>query len=84
MLGLDSAADQESRGGTATARIREAYTIYGVSGQYKATKNLKFNFGVDNLFDKDPTPAEPSGSSTSGNNYYVPGQTFYASMTASF
>ncbi len=84
MLGLNSEADQESRGPTATARIRDSYTIYGLSGQYKATKNLKFNVGIDNLFDKDPTPAEPSGSSTSGNNYYVPGQTFYASMTASF
>ncbi|WP_249226283.1 TonB-dependent receptor domain-containing protein [Entomohabitans teleogrylli] len=84
MLGLNSKADQESRGNTATARIRNAYTIYGVSGQYKATKNLKFNVGVDNLFDKDPVSSEPSGSATSGNNYYVPGRTFYASMTASF
>lgn len=84
MLGLDSQADQASRGPTATARIREAYTIYGISGHYTATKNLKFNVGIDNLFDKNPTPSEPSGSNLSGNNYYVPGQTFYASMTATF
>lgn len=84
MLGLDSEADQASRGPTATARIRNAYTIYGLSGHYKATKNLRFNVGVDNLFDKDPTPTAPSGSNLSGNNYYVPGQTFYASLTASF
>lgn len=84
MLGLDSAADQSSRGSTATARIRNAYTIYGIAGHYKATKNLKFNVGIDNLFDKNPTPSDPSGSNLSGNNYYVPGQTYYASMTASF
>lgn len=84
MLGLGSEADQASRGTTATARIRDAYTIYGLSGQYVATKNLKFNAGIDNMFDKNPTPSEPSGSTISGNNYYVPGQTFYASVTASF
>ncbi|KAA8995271.1 TonB-dependent receptor [Affinibrenneria salicis] len=84
MLGLNSAADQASRSSTATARIRNSYFIYGLSGQYRASKNLKFNVGVDNLFDKDPVSENPSGSATSGNNYYVPGRTFYASMTASF
>ncbi|MBQ4771754.1 TonB-dependent receptor [Pectobacterium versatile] len=84
MLGLNSASDQAARSSTATARIRNSYFIYGLSGQYRATKNLKFNAGVDNLFDKDPVSATPSGNATSGNNYYVPGRTFYASMTASF
>ncbi len=84
MLGLNSKADQASRGSTATARIRNSYFIYGLSGQFKATKNLKFNAGIDNLFDKDPVTDNPSGSASSGNNYYIPGRTFYASMTASF
>lgn len=84
MLGLNNKADQEARGATATARIRNAYTLYGLAGHYKATKNLKVNVGIDNLFDTNPAPSKPSGSATSGNNYYVPGQTFYASMTASF
>ncbi|MBK5144859.1 TonB-dependent receptor [Budviciaceae bacterium BWR-B9] len=84
MLGLNNKADQESRGSTATARIRNSYTLYGLSGQYKITKNFRFNAGIDNLFDKDPVSSEPSGSASSGNNYYVPGRTYYASITASF
>lgn len=84
MLGLNSKADQESRGNTATARIRNAYTLYGLSGQYKITKNFRINAGVDNLFDKNPVSSQPSGSATSGNNYYVAGRTYYASLTASF
>lgn len=84
ILGLNSEADHVSREPTATARIRDACAIYGLSGQYMMTKNLRFNAGIDNWFDKDPTPTKPSGSKTSGNNYYVPDQTFYASITASF
>ncbi|WP_282498111.1 TonB-dependent receptor domain-containing protein [Pantoea stewartii] len=84
MLGLNNRADQAARGNTATARIRQAYMIYGLSGQYRATRHLKFNMGVDNLFDKNPVSAQPSASTTSGNNYYVPGRTLYASVTASF
>ncbi|PQK69287.1 outer membrane receptor [Pantoea ananatis] len=84
MLGLNSSADQAARGNTATARIRNAYMIYGLSGQYRATKNLKFNAGLDNLFDKNPVSDHPSSSGVSGNNYAVPGRTMYASITASF
>lgn len=83
MLGLNSKADNESRGTTATARIRNSYVIYGLSGQYKANKNIRFNAGIDNLFDKNPVK-EATGSSTTGSNYYVPGRTFYASITTSF
>lgn len=83
MLGLGSAADEESRGSTATARIRNSYVIYGLSAQYKATKNIRFNAGIDNLFDRNPVK-EASSSTTSGSNYYVPGRTFYASVTTSF
>ncbi|MEJ1268093.1 hypothetical protein WDV93_15570 [Pantoea ananatis] len=84
MLGLNSSADQAARGNTATARIRNAYMIYGLSGQYRATKNLKVNVGLDNLFDKNPVSDHPSSSGVSGNNYAVPGRTMYASITASF
>lgn len=84
MLGLNNAADQSARSNTATARIRNSYFIYDLSGQYKATKNLKFSAGIANLFDKDPVSENPAGSATSGNNYYVPGRTIYATMTTSF
>ena len=84
MLGLNSDADQASRGNTATARIRSGYFVYDLAANYKVTENLRFNIGVDNLFDKDPVTDTPSGSATTGNNYYIPGRTFYASLTASF
>jgi len=83
MLGLGSEADEASRGSTATARIRNSYVIYGLSAQYKATKNIRFNAGIDNLFDRNPVD-EASSSTASGSNYYVPGRTFYASVTTSF
>lgn len=83
MLGLGSAADEAARGSTATARIRNSYVIYGLSGQYRATKNVRFNAGIDNLFDRDPVNDASSGT-ISGSNYYVPGRTFYASVTTSF
>jgi outer membrane receptor for ferrienterochelin and colicins len=83
MLGLNSSADHAARGSTATARIRNAYTIYGLSGQYRATKNIRFNAGIDNLFDKNPVNNATS-STTTGSNYFVPGRTFYASITTSF
>lgn len=84
MLGLHSSADQAGRSSTATARIRNSYTIYGLSGHYRASKTMHFNFGIDNLFDKDPVSHDPSGSASQGNNYYVEGRTLYASMTLSF
>lgn len=83
MLGLGNSADESSRGPIATARIRNSYAIFDLSGHFKATNNLKFNFGVDNLFDRNPV-TEPTSSSSTGSNYYVPGRTFYASLTASF
>lgn len=83
MLGLGNSADEAARGATATARIKNSYAIFDLSGQFKATNNLKFNFGIDNLFDRNPV-SDPSGSSKTGSNYYVPGRTFYASITASF
>lgn len=83
MLGLGGKADEASRSSLATARIRNSYALFELSGQYRATKNLKFNVGIDNLFDRDPV-SEASGMSSKGSNYFVPGRTFYASLTASF
>lgn len=83
MLGLGNKADESARSSTATARIRNSYAIFEISGQYRVTKNIKFNVGIDNLFDRDPV-SEASGSSTKGSNYYVPGRTFYGALTVSF
>ncbi|MEH0873620.1 TonB-dependent receptor [Pectobacterium cacticida] len=71
---------------TGTARICNPYMIWGLNGQYKATKNVRLNAGIDNLFDKNPTKTTSSGgySSTTGNNYFVPGRTFFGSVTVSF
>ncbi|HHD7473777.1 TPA: TonB-dependent receptor [Klebsiella oxytoca] len=63
-----------------SAAIRSGYTIWGVSGQYRISKDWRANYGIDNLFDKNPI----SEVSYSSGSYYVPGRTFYGSLTYSF
>ena len=71
---------------TGAARVCSGYTIWGLNAAYKATKNIKLNAGIDNLFDKNPMDVTSSGnySSTNGNNFYIPGRAFYGNVTLSF
>ena len=51
-------ADQDmTLKGTMPADINKdvaSYTLYNLSGSYTGFKNLKLNFGIKNIFDKDP------------------------------
>lgn len=79
--------------GSATDQV-SPYALFGLSGQYVVNKHLRFNAGVDNLFDKriyrrgnaigvnldTPNYIHGAGAYT----FNQPGRTFFLGMTASF
>ncbi len=56
-----------------------SYSIVGVGANYQLSKNLRFNGGISNLFDKR-LYRENDGAST----YNEPGRAYYAGVTMSF
>lgn len=66
-------------GASGQQRIQDAYTIFDLGFNYRPNKTLRVDFGVKNLFDKDP-----NGVSADGNNFYTPGRRYFTALTASF
>lgn len=75
------------------AQERAPYSLVGISGNYRVSKNLRVGFGVRNLFDKRLyREGNASGTSNGANvisgagadTYNEPGRSFWASLTASF
>lgn len=66
-------------GASGQQRIQNPYTIFDLGFNYQVAKHLRMDFGVKNVFDKDP-----NGTSQDGNNFYTPGRRYFAVMSASF
>ncbi len=60
-------------------RIQNSYVLYDLAANYRINKALRINAGVKNLFDRNA-----SGNRDVGNNFYLPGRRFFATLTASF
>ncbi|WCM91167.1 TonB-dependent receptor [Acidovorax sp. NCPPB 2350] len=60
-------------------RIQNSYVLYEIGANYRVNQNLRLNVGVKNLFDRNT-----NGSRDSGNNFYMPGRRFFATLTAGF
>lgn len=79
--------------GSATDEV-SSYALFGLSGQYVINKNLRFNAGVDNLFDKRIFRRGNAIGVNLGTPNYIygagaytfnqPGRTLFLGMTASF
>jgi ferric enterobactin receptor len=63
--------------------VREAYTLYGLTGNYELDKTWSFSAGINNLFDKRLYRENNSGGA-GANTYNEPGRAYFASATASF
>ena len=72
-----------------------AYDLFSLNASYRATDNLTFRFGVDNLFDKAPVfgntnpvanPAfyQLTGGGLNTNNYDALGRRYYFGVSAKF
>jgi ferric enterobactin receptor len=64
-------------------QVREAYTLYGLTGNYELDKTWSFSAGINNLFDKRLYRENNSGGA-GANTYNEPGRAYFASVTASF
>lgn len=63
--------------------VREAYTLYGLTGNYELDQTWSFSAGINNLFDKRLYRENNSGGA-GANTYNEPGRAYFASVTASF
>lgn len=66
-------------GAAGQQRIQDPYTVFDAAFNYRINSYLRVDFGVKNVFDKDP-----NGSNAQGNNFYTPGRRYFTAVTANF
>jgi len=85
----ESASRQSTTNAPMSPDVREAYSLWSVSGRYRITPKVSLGAGVNNLLDKrlfresNSNTAAGTGNATAAT-YNEPGRTYFVSMNVGF
>ena len=85
----ESASRQSTTGAAMNPDVREAYSLWGLSGRYRITPKVSVSAGVNNLLDKrlfreTNSNTAAGGANASAATYNEPGRAFFAAFNVGF